>query len=127
MTTTVLYLVGGAIVLVTVVMSGEIVLRTWRHRGSWRLLDRWDALHRFANALFMAVVALLAVSWALFPPGLWYLPAALLAAAAAGTVLRWPELAWKAGDGKAATRRTSAFGTLAFAAGAIALLAVALV
>ena len=127
MTTTVLYAVGGVIVLVAAVMSGGLLLGTWRPRGSQRLQDRWDALTRFVNALFMTVVALLSVSWTLFPPGLWYLLVALLAAAAAGTVLRWPELAWKGDDGKAAARRASALGTLPFAAAAVAVLVVVLV
>lgn len=125
--TTMTYAVGGLLVLIAVVMSAGLLLRTWRHRGTRRLQDRWDALNRFGNALLMTVVALLAVSWTLFPWGLWYLLVALLAAAAAGTVLRWPELAWRTDDAKAATHRTSALGTLAFASVMIGALVVALV
>ncbi|KOX23845.1 hypothetical protein [Nocardiopsis sp. NRRL B-16309] len=126
MTTTVLYAVGGLLVLVAVAMSAGLLLRTWRHRGSRRLQDRWDALNRFGNALLMTVVALLSVSWTVFPEGLWYPVVALLAAAAAGTVLRWPDLAWRADTERAATHRVSALGTLAFAAVAVAVLVVTL-
>ncbi|RKS04707.1 hypothetical protein DFP74_0277 [Nocardiopsis sp. Huas11] len=127
MSEVVIYAVGGLLVLVAAVMSGGLLLGAWRPRGAGRLQDRWDALHRFVNALFMTVVALLSVSWTMFPQGLWYLLVVLLAAAAAGTVLRWPELAWRAEDEKAATRRVSALGTLPFAAVAVAVLVVVLV
>ncbi|WP_304451211.1 hypothetical protein [Nocardiopsis sp. YSL2] len=127
MSTTVLYAVGGLLVLVAATMSAGLLLRTWRDRGGRRLQDRWDALNRFGNALLMTVVALLAVSWTVFPEGLWYLLVALLAAAAAGAVLRWPDLPWRSGREKAAAHRASALGTLAFAAAAVGVVVVALV
>ncbi|GAB2495914.1 hypothetical protein [Nocardiopsis aegyptia] len=127
MTTTVQYTVGGLLVLVAVVMSAELLFRAWRHRGAQRLQDRWDALNRFGNALLMSVVALLSVSWTVFPEGLWYLLVALLAAATAGTVLRWPDLAWRSDAAKAGAQRASALGTLVFAAVAVAVLVVVLV
>ncbi|NYH51114.1 hypothetical protein HNR06_000703 [Nocardiopsis arvandica] len=109
---------------ICVLSASDIVLRAWRGEGRHRFPDRWDALARLAGTLLYLLIALLMTSWAVFPVAVWYLVSALTAAAAAGVVLRWPELPARAEDRSAATRRVSAVGTLVFLAVAVTALLV---
>ncbi|WP_017573132.1 hypothetical protein [Nocardiopsis halotolerans] len=105
-------------------LSAVGTLSAVRRGGRSRLLDRWDALNRMGNTFFLLLLSLLMTTWAVFPDAVWYLVLALTAGAAAGVVLRWPELPVLADDRVATTRRVSAIGTLVFLAAAVVALLV---
>ncbi|WP_285728784.1 hypothetical protein [Nocardiopsis sp. ATB16-24] len=89
-----------------------LLLRSWRNKGRYRLLDRWDAAARTIDTLFWLLLALLLTPWTLLPVAVWYAVLALTAASVASAVLRWPSLPVRAQDRKATVRRVSALGTL---------------
>ncbi|WP_223830246.1 hypothetical protein [Nocardiopsis quinghaiensis] len=86
------YLLGVFFNGLCVLTASDVLLRAWRSEGRRRFPDRWDALARLSGAFLYLLIALLMTSWAVFPVVVWYLVVALTAAAAAGVVLRWPEL-----------------------------------
>lgn len=77
-----------------IALVARFVVGAWKAQGRLSAGDRWALVTSFTVATTTLVIAPLLINWVIVPPLLWLIAVALLAGGVAGTVLRWPKLAW---------------------------------